>query len=65
MDICENTDFANRYSYTVIQLKKDIQDTIKVHIDQNSVSPRTNNDSVWYNNVLRRYDTTGTITVVR
>jgi hypothetical protein len=65
MDICENTDFASRYSYTLIQLKKNLQDTIKVHIDQNSVNPGTNNDSVWYNNILRRYDSTGTITVVK
>ncbi len=65
MDICENTDFANRYSYTLIQLKKNLQDTIKVHIDQNTLNPATNNDSVWYNNVLRRYDSTGTITVIK
>jgi hypothetical protein len=64
-DICENTDFINRYSYTLIQLKKGVQDTIRVHINQNSVNPGTNNDSVWYDNVLKTYDSTGSITIVK
>jgi hypothetical protein len=63
--ICENQDFINRYSYTLIQLRKGMQDTIKVHITQNTVTPSTNNDSIWYNGGLMKYDSTGTITVVK
>jgi hypothetical protein len=65
LDICENEDFANRYSYTLIQLKKGVQDTIKIHINRNSVSLSTDNDSVWYNGLYRIYDSTGSITVTK
>ncbi len=65
LDICENEDFANRYSYTLIQLKEGVQDTIKVHINRNDVSLATDNDSVWYNGVYKIYDSTGSITIIK
>jgi hypothetical protein len=63
--ICANHDIVNQYSYTLVHLKNGIDDTIKVHLTSNSISPSTNNDSVWYNGVLKTYDSTGNILIVK
>jgi hypothetical protein len=65
LNICENLDFIDRYSYTLINLKEGIYDTLKVHIDQETVGPSTNNDKVWYNGILKPYDSIGNIKVVK
>jgi|GEM_PF-5712442 hypothetical protein len=62
---CENQDIVNRYSYTLVNLKAGIFDTIKTHIDHNTIGPSTNYDSIWYNGVLKTYDTTGNILVIK
>jgi hypothetical protein len=63
--ICENPDITNRYSYTLIHLKDGVDDTIKVHINQDHLTLSTNNDAVWYNGVPKTYDTTANILIVK
>jgi hypothetical protein len=63
--ICANHDIVNRYTYTQVHLKNGVDDTIKVHITANSITPSTNADSVWYNGVLKTYDSTGNIPIVK
>ena len=65
MIICANANFLNRYSYTLIHLKNGTDDTLKVHIDKNAYSPAANIDMVWYNGVLKAFDSTGSIMVVK
>jgi hypothetical protein len=63
--ICANHDISNQYSYTLVHLKSGIDDTIKVHLTSNTITPSTNNDSVWYNGIRKIYDSTGNILIVK
>jgi hypothetical protein len=65
MIICANANFLNGYSYTLIHLKTGTDDTLKVHIDKNAYSPAANIDMVWYNGVLKAFDSAGSIMVVK
>ena len=51
--------------HETIKLKRGMADTLKVHINQASITPSTNMDSVWYNGVLKHYDSTSTFPIVR
>jgi hypothetical protein len=65
MKVCPNYNLINQYTYTLIQLKKGMVDTLKTHINQSSISSSTLRDSIWYNRVLRTYDSNATIPIIR
>ncbi|HLX52642.1 MAG TPA: hypothetical protein VKR58_01805, partial [Aquella sp.] len=65
IDICENTDIINRYSYTLIHLKYGIDDTIKCHIDHDNLGLSTSYDGIWYNGIQKSYDANGNITIMK
>jgi len=62
---CPNFDIINRYSYTLVQLKRGSNDTLKCHINTDQIGPSTNFDSVWYNGKLLVYDNKGNLIVVQ
>jgi len=64
--ICPNYNLENRYSYTLIQLKPGVIDTLKIHITSDAITPSTNIDTLWYNGVIKRYDDSiGAIAITR
>jgi hypothetical protein len=65
MMVCSNNNIVNQYSYTLIQLKPGMTDTLKIHINQASLSSSTIMDTIWYNKVILHYDSTATLAVVR
>jgi hypothetical protein len=56
LHLCPNNNIKNRYSITLIHVKNGIDDTLKVHIDQNTITAGTNIDSIWYNGALKIQD---------
>jgi hypothetical protein len=56
LQICANQHIVNRYYNTLIHLKSGVDDTLRVHINSNTLTPGTNNDSVWYNGQLKYMD---------
>jgi hypothetical protein len=65
IDVCENTDLINRYSYTLIHLKNGVDDTIKCHIDHDNLGLSTSYDGIWYNGIQKSYDSEGNITIMK
>ena len=65
MKVCPNYNVENSYTYTLIHLKNGMDDTLKIHINQNIITPSTMSDSFWYNGILQSFDSNAAITIVR
>ena len=62
---CPNLHILNRYSSTLVQLKRGQSDTLICHINTDQMGSSTNYDSVWYNRTLLKYDGKGNLEVTR
>jgi hypothetical protein len=63
--VCQNSDVMNFYSTTVIHVKQNMDDTVIIHLNGSSMSALTMVDSVWYNGVLKQYDSAKIVSVVK
>jgi hypothetical protein len=52
---CGGTAEANRYSTTIIHLKRGVDDTLKIHVTK--LGTEGNIDSLFYNGILKTYQT--------
>ena len=65
MHTCPNPNIVNQYTNTLIHVKTGMDDTLKVHLNQSSYTQSANIDSIWYNGVLKHYDSTAAITITK
>jgi len=60
-----NYNLTNRYSTTIIHLKRGMEDTLIRHISESSYTETAYYDSIWYNGAPRRFESDGTLTIIR
>jgi hypothetical protein len=65
LKICQNNDLKNSYSTSVIHVKDNMDDTVIIHLNGSPMSVLTLADSVWYNGVLKQYDSATIVSVMK